>query len=357
MRALILWADDRSPNLGVRALGAGTAALVRRVWPDAEVTFQNFGHRIPQLPIGTFRSLARELVTGRRGMKNWLGDFDLVIDTRSGDSFSDSYGVRRMAIMSAVAESAALAGTPVVLGPQTIGPFTSHRGRWLGRRSLGQADAVIARDSASAEYARRHGRIVDARSSDVVFALPRLPRTEERDVVLNVSGLLWHPNSHVDSERYRDTVRGLHGRLRAAGREVSLLAHVLDSPAVDNDVPVVRELAEEFGAEALIPQSLDDVRAVLASANLVIASRMHACLNALSQGTPAIPLAYSRKFAPLLGDLDWHATIDLRSDPEPVQSVMRVIAQHDLTRDAAHVADRAGAAFADAERALEGAVR
>ncbi|MBF0672776.1 MAG: polysaccharide pyruvyl transferase family protein [Salinibacterium sp.] len=356
MRVLVLWADDRSPNLGVRALGAGTAALVRRVWPHAEVTFQNFGHRIPQLPIGSMRSLAREHVTRRRGMADWLSGFDLVIDTRSGDSFSDSYGLRRMAIMSAVAEGASRAGVPVVLGPQTIGPFTSRRGRWLGRRALARADAVIARDSASAEYASRHGRPVDARSSDVVFALPALPRAGERDVVLNVSGLLWHPNPHVDFARYRETVCELHERLTATGREVALLAHVLDSPAADNDVPVVRELARELGAEALVPGSLDDVREVVASANLVIASRMHACLNALSQGTPAIPLAYSRKFAPLLGDLEWYATVDLRSDPEPVDAVIRMFECHDLARDAGHVAERARAAFADAERALVGVV-
>ncbi|MCW4385450.1 polysaccharide pyruvyl transferase family protein [Salinibacterium sp. SYSU T00001] len=356
MRALILWADDRSPNLGVRALGAGTAALVRRIWPDAEITFQNFGHRIPELPIGTLRSLAREHVTGEKGMRRWLAGFDLVIDTRSGDSFSDSYGLRRMAIMSAVAESAGLAGTPLALGPQTIGPFTSQRGRWLGRRSLGRADAVIARDSASAEYASRHGRPVDARSSDVVFALPTKPRTGERDVVLNVSGLLWNPNPHVDSERYRETIRGLHSRLVGAGREVSLLAHVLDSPAPDNDVPVIRELAAELGAEALVPQSLDDARELVASADLVIASRMHACLNALSQGTPAIPLAYSRKFSPLLRDLDWYATVDLRTDPEPVETVMGMIARHDLAHDATEVSERARAGFADAERVLEGVV-
>ena len=45
----------------------------------------------------------------------------------------------------------------------------------------------------------------------------------------------------------------------------------------------------------------------------MIGSRMHACLNALSVGTPAIPLAYSRKFAPLLGDLGWAHVVDLRT--------------------------------------------
>ena len=80
---------------------------------------------------------------------------------------------------------------------------------------------------------------------------------------------------------------------------------MIDSPVADNDVPAIRELAAELGGdvEIVLPQDLDEVRAVTASAAVVVGSRMHACLNALSTGTPAVPLAYSRKFDPLLRDL------------------------------------------------------
>jgi polysaccharide pyruvyl transferase WcaK-like protein len=49
---------------------------------------------------------------------------------------------------------------------------------------------------------------------------------------------------------------------------------------------------------------------------------MHACLNALSTGTSAIPLAYSRKFSPLLEDLGWHHTIDLRRRDSYVDEIL-----------------------------------
>ncbi|QEE60493.1 polysaccharide pyruvyl transferase family protein [Salinibacterium sp. dk2585] len=352
MRILVLWADEKSSNLGVRALAVGTTALAQRVWPGAETTFLSFGMRRPEFPLGTFGSMAREWVTGRRGMRRWLASFDLAIDTRAGDSFSDSYGLRRMGIMSAVAESTRLSGTPVILGPQTIGPFTTRRGRMLGCQSLRTARAVIARDSASEHYARQHGRSVDARSSDVVFALPSRPRTGERDVLLNVSGLLWEENPHVDAAAYRTKVRDLIEGMLAEGREVSLLAHVLDSDAADNDVPVARMLGAEWGLPVVVPSGLDDVRGVVASSRLVVASRMHACLNALSVGTPAIPLAYSRKFAPLLADLQWDATVDLRTEPDPASAVVRLMREVDLEANASAVAERARASFAEAELAL-----
>jgi colanic acid/amylovoran biosynthesis protein len=43
---------------------------------------------------------------------------------------------------------------------------------------------------------------------------------------------------------------------------------------------------------------------------------MHACLNALSVGVPALPWAYSRKFKPLLDGLGWTASLDLRTEQD-----------------------------------------
>jgi colanic acid/amylovoran biosynthesis protein len=354
MRVLVLWADDASPNLGVRALGSGTAELVRRVWPDAEITFQNYGRRVPQLPIGRVRSLVKERVLGSAGMQKWLAGFDLVIDTRSGDSFADIYGTRRLVVMSAVAEFATQAGVPVVLGPQTIGPFDSRSGRAIGRHSLRRSALVMARDSASAGHAGELGRIPDVLTTDVVFALPRPDVPKTRDVVLNVSGLLWFDNPHVDAASYRDTLGRLYRSLRTDGREVTLLAHVLDSDNPDSDIAAIRAFSASAApdAEAVIPTGLDDVRTTVASAAVVIGSRMHACLNALSVGTPAIPLAYSRKFTPLLADLGWRHTVDLRTSDDPAAAVLRELASPDLQRDADAAVERAHETLGAAERAL-----
>ncbi len=43
MRVLVLWAMPHQANLGVQALAHGTAALVRRAFPDAEVAFHGTG--------------------------------------------------------------------------------------------------------------------------------------------------------------------------------------------------------------------------------------------------------------------------------------------------------------------------
>lgn len=354
MRILILWADDSSPNLGVRALGRGTAAMARRVWPDATIEYQNYGHRARELPFGRLRSLLKERVTGRLGMQRWLGGFDLAIDTRSGDSFADIYGLRRLTVMSAVAELVSQAGVPLVLGPQTIGPFETRLGRLLVKHSLRRAAVVMARDAESAAYVESLGRTVDVLTTDVVFALPLPTPGPKRDVILNISGLLWNPNPHVDYVAYRETVATLYRELSDAGRHITLMAHVLESDNPDNDVPAIREFAATVATSAaiLIPENLDEVREAVAAANVVIASRMHACLNALSVGTPAIPLAYSRKFDPLLRALGWNHTVDLRTNDDPAAAVLLQLRNENLDSDVPGVVERAHGSLATAEDAL-----
>ncbi len=352
MEALVLWAEPHSPNLGVRALGDGCRALLQRVWPDVRVSMQGNGPGSSPVRIGNQKAIARDLLSREHALTDWIRGFDIVLDTRAGDSFSDIYGLRRLSTMSIVAELVGRAGVPLVMAPQTIGPFGTRRGRALGRRSLSRASRVMVRDSISAGYAAGLGRTVDACATDVVFALdvPTVERT--RDVVLNVSGLLWEPNPHVDSGRYQQLVRSLCSELIKRGRHLTLLPHVLDSPAADNDVPVSLALAAEFDIETAIPQSLADAREILASAQVAVGSRMHACLNALSVGTPAIPLAYSRKFQPLLNDLGWYHTIDLRSGVDETENAVRAIFSDALAAGVGSVRDRAAALLEPAVRAL-----
>ena len=340
-RVLVAWVDPGTPNLGVRALGAGTEALVRRCAPDAEVVAHNYGRGDGPVNIGVPRTLLREAVLDSRGARTWLRGFDLVIDTRQGDSFADIYGSLRLRAQSSFAEFVHHCGVPLAMGPQTIGPFHTRRGRLLARRSLRVADLVMARDHRSAQTAADLGRPVDVVTTDVVFALPVPAAAEPRDVLVNVSGLLWNSDDHGSSEAYRRVVDDLISGLRASGRSVSLLAHVLDTDNPDSDTPTVRALAAEHGLECVVPAGLDEARAVMAGAELVVGSRMHACLNSLSVGTPAIPLAYSRKFAPLLADVGWEHVVSL-AEADPAGRVLDIASgATGLEREVAQVRTRA----------------
>lgn len=312
MKILILWADHRSGNLGIQALARGTEAVVRRVWPDAEVDVEvhtpgPWPRFVPAL------SFARAWAGADRAERARMAQYDLVVDTGSGDSFADIYGMRRLFQMSCTRASAVRAGRTVIMGPQTVGPFETTAGRVVGRASLRGVAQVIARDPESGLYAREALHRDAALATDVVFAIPRPEVAKTRGVVFNVSGLLWTENPHVDHASYRRETVAFLRRLQEHEIPFSLLAHV-----VPEDDAAVAAVAAELGGEIeqLHPTDVFAARDMIASGRLTIGARMHACLNSLSMGVPALPWAYSRKFKPLMRDLSWPHVVDLRTEPE-----------------------------------------
>ena len=342
MRALVLWSDNESANLGVRVLAQGAKQLALDAWPDAEISYQGLGRSSNGFRVTT--AMMRRDIGRRKGpIKQWLRQYDVILDTGAGDSFTDIYGLGRLSKLVYIQLVAKRLRIPLVLTPQTIGPFNSRRGRLAASRSIRAAALVVTRDHASEEFARSLGRRQIVASSDLVFALRPPESTIRRDVVFNVSGLLWSGDSHVDSAKYKQAVHALLQGLLSEGRKVTLFAHVLANHTTDSDAPVLAELSEQYGnrVDVCIPASLDEARSVLSSANVVVGSRMHACLNALSTGTPAIAWAYSRKFAPLLRDVGWEHTIDLRSDEQVVERTMDLLSlprSTELASEAALVA-------------------
>ncbi|UVJ38738.1 polysaccharide pyruvyl transferase family protein [Arthrobacter sp. CJ23] len=342
MKALVLWADEESPNLGVRVLAKGMEVLLKRAFPG--ITVDSLADATNDDGVGlSGRHLAKELVGARGPLASFIKRYDVVVDIGGGDSFSDIYGLKRLALMRHVHLLCRRTGVPLIIGPQTIGPFSSRAAKWMGRSMLRSSAMSVARDSKSAEYSSAIGAPVSVTATDVVFALDRPLQEPRKGVVVNVSGLLWDSSRHGDSSSYRTSVQKLVDQLLADGRSVSFLAHVLDSPSADNDCRIFPSLQELYGSDAtyIIPRGLVHVRQILASAEVVVGSRMHACLNGLSVGTPAIAWAYSRKFAPLLDDLGWNQVVDLATSKDPVAATLDYMDVKDTSRQIAALNERA----------------
>lgn len=326
-RVLVLWADRSSPNLGVQVLGQGATAIARSVWgQDAHVALQDFAGSATGVPMG-IKAIIKEFILGRRQIREFIASHDFALDTGAGDSFTDIYGYKRMLTIFIIQRWCLRAGLPLIMLPQTIGPFDTPIGKFLAKKQLKRISYVMSRDPKSSDISRRLGRIPDLTSSDLVFALPETLAAKKYDVLLNISGLLWNDNRHVDSIRYREAVFSLITGLTERGRQVTLLAHVVNGAANDDDLTAIREVAaaSQLPVEQAIPSSLEEVRTMIGGAQLIIGARMHACLNALSLGIPTIPWAYSRKFEPLLSHLGWDHFVDLRADINTSEATMKII--------------------------------
>lgn len=348
LRLCLFGAAGDTGNLGVSALLHATLGALARQAPDARVTvFDNgWGEREAVLEGGSGRfavtlcgaRLSRRLhrpesfwnmrLAARLGGL-WnpgaraLLDADAVWDLSGGDSFSDLYGRRVLAATLAPKELALARRVPLVLLPQTYGPFRTPGARARARAVLGGARLAWARD------ARSHAALAELLGArfepdrhragvDVAFLLePRAPERAELEVWLaeggpivglNVSGLV-HGDPRARQRfglraDYRAAVLALARRLLAESEARLLLVPHVHAPetALESDARACRALAAELGAAGrgrvrVLSEELDEreTKWVLGRLEWFCGTRMHACIGALSSGTPAASLAYSLK--------------------------------------------------------------
>lgn len=323
----LLWHSANSGNLGVGALTMANMALVRRVALEQGLTprFTIIGMRDDGAAYLNPQDADVYIVTTRtlldpRGVAKVINEQDCILDIGAGDSFADIYGWRRFFFLWLTKMQAIAGRTPLVLSPQTIGPFTRSPYRQLAAMALKGAASVLARDRVSLDaltsLAPRSNPVL---SVDVAFALPYTDRSAERGsgrlrLGVNVSGLLFNEAESQNNRfglaiNYADLMRRFIGRLVARPDiEVHLVSHATAGAyAWDDDGRVADMLAIEFPGVIRVPNFVSpaDAKSYISSLDFLVAGRMHACIGAFSSGTPVVPVAYSRKFSGLFGLLKY----------------------------------------------------
>lgn len=246
---------------------------------------------------------------------------DAILDISGGDSFTDLYGEKRLRSIAAPKEAALRARRPLVLLPQTYGPFGSSEGRQVAERLIRSSALAYARDAASydqlLELAGAYVPPKQLRNGvDVAFAL-QSRRPDEAiaaevealgDVVagVNVSGLLRAATAHERfglAGDYVATMTALVEELIRAGAHVLMVPHV-DVPGGqgESDMASISDVRDAL-PEALrsritvVPSELDaaELKWCIARCAWFVGSRMHSTIAALSSQVPACGYAYSDK--------------------------------------------------------------
>lgn len=306
-----------------------------------ETEFVNVGYRALIIPTSDLRRRIREM--------------ELFFEIGGGDSFSDQYGWWRFGKIVTSDLLASVTGKPLVLSPQTIGPFRTARARMAARAVLSRADRVFARDEISMSNLSALGFAEKScLVSDVAFLLPYSPKPAAATsdgklrIGLNVSGLLAAADYNKLSVDYLSLIKKIIARLSLNPEtEVVLVPHVL-APHMpeDDDGAASATLRAEFPRLLVADQfkSPTEAKSFIAHLDLLIGSRMHATIAALSSGVPVLPLGYSDKFTGLFGGLDYPWLADLRtaSETEVIDLLEDVIGRLDQIRErAAHARDEA----------------
>lgn len=376
----ILGAPFETGNHGVSALASGTISAIRQGLPDARILMLDYGREpatwtehtaagsvqvellnlrfskklllpnnvarliflaalIRLIPVKSWR---RSLVSRSRYLRQ-VAEIDINLSINGGDSFSDIYGMGRLAYVVLPQLLVLLLERPLIQLPQTHGPFKSRLARFTARYLLHRSKIAYSRDKEGLRVIQEllGGPAPHARFAfDMGFALePLPPATDIQEQVrglkargpligFNPSGLLvaggYTKNNmfglKTDYAQLVECV--LASLLSEPNTQVLLVPHVFGPEEnAESDVSACKKLLAKYGGTYpdrlhYLPRYFDhhETKYIIGQCEFFLGSRMHACIGALSQCVPAIGLAYSRKFAGVMELVgDGAVVIDLRS--------------------------------------------
>ena len=346
LRVVLAGAAIGNGNRGVEALGRSVADALQREAPGSRLTILDDGWgRRPdgsdRYPDADVEYLGVRLSRRWHRPESWAQirlaqrfaprlnptarrfiEADAILDISAGDSFTDLYGPTRLASVSEPKEAALRAGRPLVLLPQTYGPFTTGDGRRKAERLVRASAMAYARDEWS------HSQLLDLagpaadpsrlrQGVDLAFALePREPDaatvrlledlTGEVRAGVNVSGLLRDRSGHERfglAGNYIATMTRLVRRLIADGARVVFVPHVhLPGGVGESDVAAIEAVRAgldetEIARTSNIPPTLDaaELKWCMSQLDWFVGSRMHSTIGSLSTGIPTFGYAYSDK--------------------------------------------------------------
>ena len=251
-----------------------------------------------------------------------------LLDISGGDSFTDLYGRRRFNAIVLPKQIALENNIPLILLPQTYGPFSpTGKEISIAKKLVQNASLAYARDANSFEYMKEllaggfnpeiHKQGVDvafllpASSEDHVRAKGLLPERDPGKEVfgINVSGLIYN-DVEIAANQYGIKV-DYHALLEQFVRhilansegDVWLVPHVLAPFGhYESDAFACETLKSHFSDHEqtrikVITGEYDqcEIKGVISQCDWFTGTRMHSTVGSLSQTVPTAAIAYSGK--------------------------------------------------------------
>ena len=233
----------------------------------------------------------------------------LVAAINGGDGFSDIYGERLWNSRLREIKFAMKTKTPLVLLPQTIGPFKDSKILVEAKQIMEYADAVYVRDMQYAKQLDEMGIKYELTNDLSAYMKPEpwnIDVTSD-SIGINVSGLAYSNNFRDLAGQfaaYPELMTELVRHFQKKGKTIYLIPHAYgyNNPEWDNDDMISgREFyksLEDKTNVVLVDKDLfsPQVKYVISKMSFFIGTRMHANFAAIFTKVPVFGLAYSFKF-------------------------------------------------------------
>lgn len=225
-----------------------------------------------------------------------------------GDGFSDIYGDR--GFQNRMNQTFLLwkANVPLIMLPQTIGPFEKKENYDLAVKIMRYAKEIFVRDSKFSEEFKRLG-LKYTQTKDISSYMQPEPwdiEIKEKAVGLNVSGLAYCNTFHGlegQFDIYPELIEQIINNFRMKGCTVYLIPHsyTYNNPDDNDDMVACRQAYERLPDKSnvvLIDKDMTapQVKYIISRMTFFIGARMHANFAAIYTGVPVFGTAYSYKF-------------------------------------------------------------
>lgn len=193
-------------------------------------------------------------------------------------------------------------GKPVVMFPNSVGPFRTWVGRILAWLALSNFNVVLIREPVSYEIVESLGiGVQKILTSDTALLLDSSDRNSVGGLsspVLGVSaGIYSHSLSRNDVDRYIEAhARALDEAVRRYGFSVVFLPHYVSGFPSD-DLEISKLILSRMKNKAQIVDASDvrTFKSLLGQMDIVVSSKMHPAVLAVASCVPTVCIAYDHK--------------------------------------------------------------
>jgi polysaccharide pyruvyl transferase WcaK-like protein len=204
----------------------------------------------------------------------------------------------------------------------------------LARYSASLANLVLVRDRQTLEIVKpKHYKLLPDLTVTLFNRRPSSDRRLEGKIDIAVSILYNIPDPERNFETYISSIAKNLGTLDSEKFRITLLPMHTASNFAKNDIWACERLKEllntEIEVRIITPENFFDCKDILQSADIVIASRLHAGILATWLGKPCIGIAYRPKVARFFKENKLGICHDINDLSGLYDSVLRIVNNYD----------------------------
>lgn len=244
-------------------------------------------------------SLFPRIIREKYGIVN-KDEIDLVIDA-SGFAYGDKWGAKLINDrLGKEIDYFKSKNVKVILLPQAFGSFENKSVAQVSKKIFEKVDVLMARDDVSFKYVKELGnfenltQFPDFTNLVKPVEVPKYEHLKGRACVIPNFQMIKRGSA---GEKYTKTLAAAIENLELLNNKPYLLIH---EGARDLELAQSVNKLLKTPVEIIDPQDALEIKSIISQASILIGSRFHGIVSALSTGVPVIAMGWSHKYEMLL---------------------------------------------------------